>query len=63
MGIAFLGIHIRHRGQHWSKRFGWQRVGGPGTDPGRPARPGTGQGSGTLPTCSTLGGDMGGRNR
>jgi O-antigen/teichoic acid export membrane protein len=26
MGLAFLGIHIRHRGQHWSKRFGWQRV-------------------------------------
>ncbi|HEY4929668.1 MAG TPA: hypothetical protein VIH95_11000 [Acidimicrobiales bacterium] len=26
MGVAFLGIHIRHRGQHWSKRFGWQRV-------------------------------------
>jgi O-antigen/teichoic acid export membrane protein len=26
MGAAFLGIHIRHRGQHWSKRFGWQRV-------------------------------------
>jgi O-antigen/teichoic acid export membrane protein len=26
MGVAFLAIHLRHRGQHWSKRFGWQRV-------------------------------------
>jgi len=26
MGVAFLAIHIRHRGQHWSKRFGWRRV-------------------------------------
>lgn len=26
MGVAFLAIHIRHRGQHWSKRFGWQRL-------------------------------------
>jgi O-antigen/teichoic acid export membrane protein len=26
MGVAFLGIHIRHRGQHWSRRFGWQRA-------------------------------------
>ena len=26
MGAAFLAIHIRHRGQHWSKRFGWQRL-------------------------------------
>ncbi len=26
MAVAFLGIHIRHRGQHWSRRFGWQRV-------------------------------------
>ena len=26
MGVAFLAIHQRHRGQHWSRRFGWQRV-------------------------------------
>jgi O-antigen/teichoic acid export membrane protein len=26
MAVAFLAIHIRHRGQHWSKRFGWQRL-------------------------------------
>ena len=26
MGVAFLAIHLRHRGQHWSKRFGWQRM-------------------------------------
>jgi len=25
MGIAFLAIHVRHRGQHWSRRWGWQR--------------------------------------
>ena len=23
MGIAFLGIHVRHRGQHWSRKWGW----------------------------------------
>jgi len=28
MGIAFLAIHLRHRGQHWSRRWGWQRVAG-----------------------------------
>ena len=28
MGVAFLAIHVRHRGQHWSRRFGWQRVAG-----------------------------------
>ena len=26
MGIAFLGIHVRHRGQHWSRTWGWQRT-------------------------------------
>ena len=26
MGVAFLVIHLRHRGQHWSKRLGWQRL-------------------------------------
>jgi len=26
MGVAFLAIHQRHRGQHWSRRVGWQRV-------------------------------------
>jgi len=26
MGVAFLAIHIRHRGQHWSKRLGWQKL-------------------------------------
>jgi O-antigen/teichoic acid export membrane protein len=26
MGIAFLGIHVRHRGQHWSRKWGWQRT-------------------------------------
>src|SRR5664280_128864 len=24
MGVAFLGIHIRHRGQHWTARWGWR---------------------------------------
>lgn len=28
MGVAFLGIHLRHRGQHWSAKFGWQRLSG-----------------------------------
>jgi len=28
MGIAFLGIHVRHRGQHWSRKWGWQRTDG-----------------------------------
>jgi O-antigen/teichoic acid export membrane protein len=28
MGVAFLAIHVRHRGQHWSRRWGWQRVAG-----------------------------------
>ncbi len=27
MGIAFIGIHVRHRGQHWTRRWGWQRAG------------------------------------
>lgn len=26
MGTAFIAIHVRHRGQHWSKQFGWQRL-------------------------------------
>jgi len=26
MGVAFLGVHLRHRGQHWSRRWGWQRM-------------------------------------
>ena len=26
MGIAFVGIHVRHRGQHWSRKWGWQRA-------------------------------------
>jgi hypothetical protein len=30
MGAAFLGVHLRHRGQHWSRRWGWQRL--PATD-------------------------------
>jgi len=30
MGIAFLGIHVRHRGQHWSRQWGWQKVTGRG---------------------------------
>jgi len=25
IGLAFVAIHLRHRGEHWSKRFGWQR--------------------------------------
>ena len=23
MGAAFVGVHVRHRGQHWSRRRGW----------------------------------------
>lgn len=26
MGIAFVGIHVRHRGRHWSPRRGWEKV-------------------------------------
>ncbi len=26
MGVAFLVIHLRHRGQEWTRRLGWQRV-------------------------------------
>ncbi|MGA2838016.1 MAG: hypothetical protein ABSF84_15590 [Acidimicrobiales bacterium] len=30
MAVAFLAIHRRHRGQHWSARLGWQRIAGRG---------------------------------
>jgi O-antigen/teichoic acid export membrane protein len=26
MTVAFLAIHRRHRGQHWSARWGWQKL-------------------------------------
>jgi len=28
MGIAFVAIHRRHRGQHWTARWGWRRIAG-----------------------------------
>ena len=28
MAVAFLAIHRRHRGQHWTARWGWQRIAG-----------------------------------
>ena len=28
MGIAFFAIHRRHRGQHWTARWGWRRIAG-----------------------------------
>lgn len=28
MAIAFFAIHRRHRGQHWTARWGWQRITG-----------------------------------
>ena len=64
MGIAFLGIHIRHRGQHWSRKWGWQRVAGPGLTPvtGRRAGAKT-RGvltrSGRLRRCSSRGNSTG----
>ena len=30
MAVAFFAIHRRHRGQHWSARWGWQRITGRG---------------------------------
>jgi len=30
MGVAFVAIHRRHRGQHWTARWGWQRIAGRG---------------------------------
>jgi O-antigen/teichoic acid export membrane protein len=24
MAVAFVAIHVRHRGQHWTRRRGWQ---------------------------------------
>jgi O-antigen/teichoic acid export membrane protein len=30
MGAAFLAIHRRHRGQHWTARWGWRRIAGRG---------------------------------
>jgi O-antigen/teichoic acid export membrane protein len=30
MAAAFFGIHRRHRGQHWTPRWGWQRIAGRG---------------------------------
>jgi len=30
MALAFFFIHLRHRGQHWSPRWGWQRITGRG---------------------------------
>jgi hypothetical protein len=28
MAVAFYAIHRRHRGHHWSARWGWQRIAG-----------------------------------
>jgi O-antigen/teichoic acid export membrane protein len=28
MALAFVAIHRRHRGQHWTARWGWQRIAG-----------------------------------
>jgi O-antigen/teichoic acid export membrane protein len=28
MAVAFFAIHRRHRGQHWTARWGWQRIAG-----------------------------------
>jgi len=28
MAVAFVAIHRRHRGQHWTARWGWRRVAG-----------------------------------
>lgn len=28
MAVAFYAIHRRHRGQHWTARWGWQRIAG-----------------------------------
>jgi len=30
MAVAFFAIHRRHRGQHWTARWGWQRIAGRG---------------------------------
>ncbi len=30
MAVAFFAIHRRHRGRHWSARWGWQRIAGRG---------------------------------
>ena len=28
MAVAFFAIHRRHRGQHWTARWGWRRIAG-----------------------------------
>jgi hypothetical protein len=30
MAVSFFAIHRRHRGQHWTARWGWERIAGRG---------------------------------